>query len=202
MKRKKLLCLVLNRGCFVHRHLQKGIQQWRRQPGEETDEQWIPIPCSATCFLCYLQHGLQVKHCLTNSTPAGKFKTRFLHCLGAQLSKQHVLQLGSLGVKPVRNLALCCPPQHPLLGRWLVLCNTPSGVCSESSCTQPWSHSHEKTVWQDQSHPHALSCSLPPKNHQSMDGRCILVCGLAGVLCPPFHTKRRSIGLLLWKTHL
>lgn len=189
MKRKKLLCLVLNRGCFVHRHLQKGIQQWWRQPGEETDGQWIPMPCSATCFLCYLQHGLQVKHCLTNSTPAGKFKTRFLHCLG------------SLGVKPVRNLALCCPPQHPLLGRWLVLCNTPSGVCSES-CTQPWSHSHEKTVWQDQSHPHTPSCSLPPKNHQSMDGRCILVCGLAGVLCPPFHTKRRSIGLLLWKTHL
>lgn len=35
-----------------------------------------------------------------------------------------------------------------------------------------------------------------------MDRRCILVYGLAGVLCPPFCTERVSIGLLLWKSHL
>ncbi|CAM9954041.1 unnamed protein product [Bubo scandiacus] len=30
-------------------------------------------------------------------------------------------------------------------------------------------------------------------NHWDMDRRCILVYGLAGVLCPPFHTERMMV---------
>lgn len=81
-----------------------------------------------------------------------------------------------------------------------MLHNTLSGVCSESSCAQPWRH--EKTVWQDWSDPHAASCSLPPQNHQGTDRRCILVYGPAGVLYPLFCSERESIGFLLWKSYL
>ena len=188
----------------MHRHLHKGIQQWWRWPVEEIDgprlDTFIPMPCSAACFLSYLQRGLQVKHCPTNSAPDEKFKASFLHRPGAQLSKQRALQLGCLEVKLATNLARC-PPQHPLLGRWVVLCNTLSGVCSESSCTQPQSHSHEKTVTRSIRSSWTFlqfASTKAPRHGQK------IYPGIWPGWSPmsSFHIERTSIGLLLWKNYL